>query len=165
MKQCGSSIIFYNPGNLYGKVTIDALGKDNYTSELRNKLVAEAFYLTKDIEKYGTGFFRVWKELKEYPTMNFQYREQGGGFVTELTYKEQKVSTVLPDDTVNGTVNYDRLQMILVEISKNNRLPIDELANAVGVSRRTLIRDLNKLKEQGLIVRIGSDKAGHWEIL
>lgn len=105
--------------------------------------------------------------------MNFQYREQGGGFVTELTYKEQKVSTALPDDTVNdtvngtvnGTVNYDRLQIILVEISKNNRLPIDELANAVGVSRRTLIRDLNKLKEQGLIVRIGSDKAGHWEIL
>jgi hypothetical protein len=30
----------------------------------------------------------VRKELKEYPTMTFQYREQGGGFVTELAYIE-----------------------------------------------------------------------------
>ena len=105
--------------------------------------------------------------------MNFQYREQGGGFIAELAYTEQKTSTVIPDDTVNdtvngtvnGTVNYDRLQIILEEISKNNRLSIDELANVVGVSRRTLIRDLNRLKGKGRITRIGSDKAGHWEIL
>jgi len=166
------SITFYNPGNLYGKVTLDELGKDNYTSELRNKLIAEAFYLTKDIEKYGTGFFRVRNELKEYPTMNFKYREQGGGFVTELAYKEQKTSTIIPrgivngivNGTVNGTVNYDRLQIILTEISKNNRLSIDELAIIAGVSRRTLVRDLNILKEQERILRVGSDKSGYWEI-
>lgn len=154
---------------MYGKVTVEDLGQDNYSSELRNKLIAEAFYLTKDIEKYGTGFFRVRKELKEYPTMSFQYREQGSGFLTELAYKEQKVSTALWDDTVNdtvnGTVNYNRLEIILAEISKDSHLPIAELASVVGVSRRTLIRDLNKLKEQGRIVRIGSDKTGHWEIL
>ena len=167
------SITFYNPGKLYGDISIEDLKKDAYTSKLRNKLIAESFYLTKDIEKYGTGFFRVRKEIKQYPTMTFQYQEQVGGFVTELAYTAQKTSTVVPNDTVNdtvngtvnGTVNNDRLQMILFEISNNNAVSIDDLAKKLGISRRTLIRDLNKLKKLGRISRIGSDKAGHWEIL
>ncbi|WP_144009400.1 HTH domain-containing protein [Pedobacter nyackensis] len=66
---------------------------------------------------------------------------------------------------VNGTVNKDRLSMILAEIFKNNRLSIEDLAKIIGVSRRTLIRDLDKLKEQRRLLRVGSDKAGNWEIL
>lgn len=44
-------ITIYNPGRLYGNIDIDELKENKYTSELRNKLIAEAFYLTKDIEK------------------------------------------------------------------------------------------------------------------
>lgn len=33
-----------------------------------NKLIAEAFYLTKKIEKYGSGFIRSRKELETYHT-------------------------------------------------------------------------------------------------
>ncbi|SMC60692.1 HTH domain-containing protein [Pedobacter nyackensis] len=55
--------------------------------------------------------------------------------------------------------------MILAEIFKNNRLSIEDLAKIIGVSRRTLIRDLDKLKEQRRLLRVGSDKAGNWEIL
>ena len=53
--------------------------------------------------------------------------------------------------------------MILAEIFKNNRLSIEDL-KIIGVSRRTLIRDLDKLKEQRRLLRVGSDKTGHWEI-
>ncbi len=82
------------------------------------------------------AFFRIRKEIKEYPTMVFQYREQGSGFVTELVYKEQKINTDVVDDTVNdtvngtvnGTVNEDRLEKILKEITSNNRISISELS-------------------------------------
>jgi len=166
------SITFYNPGKLYGDISIEDLKKDAYTSKLRNKLIAEAFYLTKDIEKYGTGFFRVRKEIKQYPTMTFKYQEQVGGFVTELAYTAQKTSTLIPSDTVNDTVNgtlndtvnKDRLSVILEEIFKNNHVSIDDLAKTIDVSRRTLIRDLDKLKEQGRISRVGSDKTGYWQV-
>lgn len=100
--------------------------------------------------------------------MTFQYHEQIGGFVTELAYTAQKTSTVIPNDTVNGivngTVNKDRLSLILEAIYKNNHLSIDDLAKTIDVSRRTLIRDLDKLKEQGRINRVGSDKTGYWEV-
>jgi hypothetical protein len=37
----------------------------------RNELIAEAFYLTRDIEKYGSGYWRVRKAIADYPTMKF----------------------------------------------------------------------------------------------
>lgn len=56
-------ISFLNPGKLYGNISLADLKENNYISELRNKLLAEAFYLTKEIEKYGTGFFRIREEI------------------------------------------------------------------------------------------------------
>ena len=53
-----NSITFFNPGKLFGDLTIEKLKGDDYQSRARNKLIAEAFYLTRDIEKYGSGFIR-----------------------------------------------------------------------------------------------------------
>jgi len=44
---------------IFGNQTIQDLERNDYISSLRNKLLAEAFYLTGDIEKYGTGFIRI----------------------------------------------------------------------------------------------------------
>ena len=43
-------IVFANPGRLYGHLTIEDLQRDDYVSSLRNRLLAEAFYLSGDIE-------------------------------------------------------------------------------------------------------------------
>jgi ATP-dependent DNA helicase RecG len=157
-------ITFYNPGKLYGDITVEDLKVDSYTSKLRNKLIAEAFYLTKDIEKYGTGFFRIRKEIKEYPTMYFECREQVGGFIAELGYVEQKTTLKIQRGTVNGTVKIDRTIEILNVIQNDNTVSIDLLASKLGLSRRTIVRELEKLKEQNKISRIGSGKNGYWQI-
>jgi ATP-dependent DNA helicase RecG len=83
-------ISFFNPGNLFGNIDIKDLSGETYASQTRNKLIAEAFYLTKDIEKYGSGFLRIRNEIKEFPTMRFKYQESGNGFLAELHYTEQK---------------------------------------------------------------------------
>ena len=57
-------IVIASPGKLYGDMTIEKLQNRNYQSSLRNKLIAEAFYLTGNIEKYGSGFIRIENELK-----------------------------------------------------------------------------------------------------
>jgi len=64
-----NNITFYNPGGLFGDITIDELKTDHYNASTRNKQIAEALYLTKDIEKYGSGFIRIREAIKEYPTM------------------------------------------------------------------------------------------------
>ncbi len=42
-------VSFFNPGKLMGDLTPEDLEQDNYRAYARNKLIAEAFYLTGDI--------------------------------------------------------------------------------------------------------------------
>ena len=37
----------------------------------------------------------------------------------------------------------------------------DEVAELLGVSRRTVLREIARLREEGRITRVGSDKTGH----
>lgn len=85
-----NKITIFNPGSLYGNITIADLNRDDYQSSARNKLIVEAFYLTGDIEKYGTGYQRIRKAVGTYPTMKFIYREAQDGYFAELTYELQK---------------------------------------------------------------------------
>ena len=43
-------------------------------------------------------------------------------------------------------------------------MTIDQLAAMLNANRRTIIRDIEKLKEKGKIKRIGSTKGGYWQV-
>ncbi len=166
-------ISFFNPGNLYGNISIADLKGNNYTSELRNKLLAEAFYLTKDIEKYGTGFFRIREEIKDYPTMKFHYQEQGNGFITELTYTQQKTNTSILNEGLNEGLSEglseglnEGLKSLLAVVNKNPGVQAKDLS-ALLENRplKTIERQIRELVIQQLIERRGSRKTGgYWAI-
>lgn len=69
---------------------ISLIYPDNYKSSLRNKLVAEAFHLTNNIEKYGSGFIRIRKALQDYPEISLKVEETGEG--VELIFKRATVT-------------------------------------------------------------------------
>ena len=39
------------------------------------------------------------------------------------------------------------------------------MAECLGISRRTIAKQIDKLKKEEELKRIGPDKAGHWEVL
>lgn len=41
---------------------------------------------------------------------------------------------------------------------------LDEIAEAIGVTRRTVEKQVKKLKEAGIVVRAGSNKSGVWKV-
>lgn len=41
---------------------------------------------------------------------------------------------------------------------------LDEIAEAIGVTRRTVEKQVKKLKEVGIVVRVGSNKSGVWKV-
>jgi len=165
------SITFFSPGKLYGGITIDQLKTDRYQSQTRNKLIAEAFYLTKDIEKYGSGFIRIRKELKEYPTMTFDCREMGEGFLVEVKYDKQKISTKTEPEVVEKVVEkvVDSLSLnqrkILTLLMTNPEFSARKIADIVGISHRKTQENIKKLKDLGILKRIGPAKGGRWEVL
>jgi len=96
-------IVFFNPRKLYSDLTIEQLKTDSFPSRTRNKLIAEAFYLTGDIEKYGSGYQRIRKAIQDYPTMTFNYEESGDGYMVTVEYSQQKQSTEAPQE-INDAV-------------------------------------------------------------
>jgi len=55
-------------------------------------------------------------------------------------------------------------QRLYHEILRDGSLNYAGYAALLGVSEATIKRRLNELKKEGVIVRIGSNKTGHWEI-
>ena len=160
-----NKITFYNPGTLYGNLTIDALKKDNYQANARNKLIAEAFYLTGDIEKYGSGFIRIRKELKEYPTMKMVFEEIPNGFLSIISYTKQKTS-LIEDNVVDNVVNnvVEKEQQIIGFMLKNEKITAKKIALALALTERTVQRYLKGMQEKGMIVRLGTDRSGYWKV-
>jgi len=87
------SIQFVNPGGLMGGLNPEDLMKGNYIAMHRNKLLAEAFYLRGDIEKFGTGFFRIQSELKNSPEVGFKLESLKGFTRSGLEVVSQLVPT------------------------------------------------------------------------
>ena len=74
-------------------------------------------------------------------------------------------------DDANGTNNAhtykqanDRRIKLVDIIRTNTKVSVFELAKLTGMSRRTISRDINILKSQGKLQRVGSNKNGYWII-
>ena len=69
--------------------------------------------------------------------------------------------------TVNVTVNVslkDRPKKIIAVLSKDPHVSATKLAEKFGVTEKTIKRDLQLLKQQNLITRVGADKNGYWKL-
>ena len=62
-------------------------------------------------------------------------------------------------------VTEDREDVIVKFMQENSELTTTEIAKKINVSRRTIARDINKLKSKGIITRVGSDKEGYWKVI
>ena len=71
------------------------------------------------------------------------------------------------DDHVNDHVNdhvklTERQYAILDLMKKNPTISLDQMTTRIGVSKRTIQRDIAAMKD--IVKHVDSDKAGHWEI-
>jgi ATP-dependent DNA helicase RecG len=155
-------ITLFSPGKLYGGLSIADLSTDHYQSRLRNKLIAEAFYLTKNIEKYGSGFIRIRKELETYPQIIFAVEEIGGGVLVTFGQGEGVNEGVNEgvSEGVSGGVN--RLYQSIMQ-KPGVRLP--ELSNNLHVPVKTLERWIKQLRDEKKVIFKGSAKTGGYYII
>lgn len=55
-------------------------------------------------------------------------------------------------------------QKMIEIISQNSNIKIEELANDIGISQGAVKKNIQKLKEKGILKRIGSDRSGYWKV-
>jgi len=127
-----------------------------YQAQSRNKLITEAFYLTGDIEKYGTGFSRIKEWFIDYPNLKFTIHDLNN-FIQVKIFNIENVPLNVPLN--------ERQKKIINDIRTNKYIIQTELAEKYNVNEKTIKRDLLYLQENKVIKRIGSKKTGYWQLL
>jgi len=70
-----------------------------------------------------------------------------------------------PKKDVKSSTKLSRTEKKLLGLlSKNKNITSKDLAEKIGITKRGIEKNIAKLKEKGLLIRIGSDKTGYWEV-
>lgn len=75
------------------------------------------------------------------------------------------------DDTIKDTIKDtitslpDNERKIFEEMQKNPKVTAEELSKMLSINLRNTKKNIEKIKEKGLIKRVGSRKAGYWEVV
>ena len=65
----------------------------------------------------------------------------------------------------NSDTTQKSTQKILDLIRVDPYVTTQEMADSIGIIRRTVAKHIKSLQERGVINRIGPDKGGHWEVV
>ena len=131
------SVILNEYKSLFGSVPIESVVRDNQ-------------------EKYYQALEEAGAVGESTPFIEFMLE------VILKTLKELSKENVPKNVPIN--VPLKRLDNILKFMQKDKNITIMELANRLGVTDKTIKRDIQKLKNEKRVVRIGSFKGGYWEV-
>ena len=145
--------------------------KGQSESILRNPLIANTLFLSKDIEKWGSGIKRIYEACKQSETkVNFEKTSTGFKVVFFRPENFGGVDGQLKGHGTETTPKSPRKvpeksQKIIAALKENPYSSRRDLSLKLGESEDTVQSQLRKLVKDGLIKRIGPDKGGHWEVL
>lgn len=154
VKVFDNKIEFYNPGRLPDSITVNDLISNNYKSTPRNKLIADFCKSLGLIEKYGSGIQRIIEHFDEANLPSPEFRNISEGFMVTV-FSDVKLGEKLGENQ----------KRILEIINNNSHITLIQLSKTIGISQTAIENNIQKLKNKGLLKRIGSAKGGHWELL
>ena len=71
-----------------------------------------------------------------------------------------------PKETKKSGKKFGENQRKILElISENPSMPIPQIADKLGLTTRAIEKNIAKLKQKGLLKRIGPAKGGYWKIV
>jgi ATP-dependent DNA helicase RecG len=155
-------IEIYNPGRFPDDYAPDDFIRGEEHSVLRNPLVANAFYLTSDIERWGSGLKRIYDACRE-AGIKVAFKRLKSGFAVVF---HRPVKSLIPSavgKTVGKTV-VKAESRILALLKARPRITVPELAGQTGLTVRGVEWNLQKLKKSGKLKRVGGRKTGQWEV-
>ncbi|MGP1601966.1 HTH domain-containing protein, partial [Treponema sp.] len=110
------------------------------------------------IENYASGVRRIFEDYAHFKKQPEYYISDNGVIVTlfNRNYDGQNDGQKLSAE--------QRKEKIMELIKSNNEITIDMIKCIINVSKRTIERDIEKLRNNNKIEYIGSAKDGHWVV-
>ena len=128
----------------------------------KNPKIAKFFKEIGLADELGSGIRNMVKYTKIY-----------SGGVPE--FKENDIfTTIIPlnatvnapvNEPVNALVKLNNTQKLIIKLMReNNQITQIELSKELKVNESTIKRNISKLRNKGMLRRIGADKNGYWEV-
>lgn len=139
----------WNPGTLPGTLTLDDLRHD-HPSVPNNPLIAESLYLTRYIEKAGSGTQRMIELCRDagLPAPDFELRS--GSFVLTL-WRDWLTDEVLASFDLN-----DRQRIAIAFLKSHGQITNGEFQELTLATSQTAWRDLRSLLTLGIVDKVGA---------
>jgi len=132
----------------------------------RNRRIGDFLKELDLTEGRSTGISKVLKVMKENgsPPPEFETDGDRSYFLIRLPAHPKVESKESARADTKGKTSEKTSEKILTEIRNNRNVTIAELSELVGVTTRSVERNLKKLQESGLLERIGPAKGGYWVV-
>jgi len=160
-----NKIVVFNPGGLVKWLKPEEFGT---ISKRRNPIVASLLSRTIFVEKMGTGINRIKNAMKSsnLPVPEFKFYEHSFYTIlfdrTRLTIPGKDLQKDLEKDLQKDLEKLNANQRkIITEIRKNQHITQKELSKIVGINEKNIRNNIRKLKNMGILKRVGPDKGGH----
>lgn len=151
----------WNAGTLPLELTVEKLFQV-HGSFPRNPLIADICYKAGYIDSWGRGVEKITEACDQYGLPSPVIEERFDGVVVELLKSVQISKGVADSSPKSSPKSSDR---ILELIRKDAQITTVVMAEELGISKRAVIKQTNKLQETGRLKRVGAAKGGHWEVI
>ncbi|MBI2266057.1 MAG: winged helix-turn-helix transcriptional regulator [Armatimonadetes bacterium] len=153
------SVEIVNPGGLPKGLSVRELGT---VSIRRNELIADLFFRLHKVERLGMGIQKMKDAMVAAGLRQPTFAPDG--FFRAIFHRSPEFA-MKEGSPGSGKASEKTPGRILASLARHRRVTIADLAKVIGVSDRTIERNLKRLQEQGRLRRIGPDKGGHWEVV
>lgn len=111
------------------------------------------------VEKVGTGIPRINRAMKDAGLFEPEYSTEG--FFTVKLFRPIRFSKWLSNLEIEITKNQE---IILSAIDENPKITYIEISKKIGISDAATIKNMKKLRELNLVIRVGSKTKGFWKL-
>jgi predicted HTH transcriptional regulator len=136
------------------------IGKEEFFtgfSKPKNPEIMRVFKDLELVENLGIGVPAI---TKLYGREIFVFSENA----TRTSFKYENIESRV--EVGEGRVENGKNSVEILKLIKENpNIKFEELSKILNINVKTVQRNINLLREQNIIKRVGSKKIGHWEVL
>jgi len=151
-----------SPGHLADNLTVEKILAGNLN--IRNPILVS--YVAKGLLPYhglGSGIARA---LDAWPRIDFTDDRDGSLFIATVHRKPVDELILAASSPKNSPKSSPKTETRIMELIRQDPYTTTEaMGEILGITKRAVLKQVNKLKAQHHLRRAGPAKGGHWEVI
>ena len=167
-----------NPGGLTSAISPHEFGTKSHS---RNPLIFGLFVRIQMVEQVGSGIGRIKDLIKAAGLPEPQFKTEGIFTVILPRAKKSSGKGSGKSSGKSSSENWPRVRQLLLDkasvkinksaliileiVYQNQYVTIPDMAKKLGITERGVEKNIQKLKENNLLIRKEGERSGYWELL